>query len=369
MYVVDGRGEPVLDPFADLAACGGVVRVGETERLDRLMRRLTETIDQRALNGGRTPAVLVLIDGLGSVRNAAPAIDRVLTEGPAVGVVCCATTDGTSAVALATNAERWVFHVDDPAIARAAGLRTAPPPAIPGRLGLLESGLTAQVVHDPDPLAGLAVRVGGVGVPRIEVLPGFVDAELLGATWRCDERDEAGVELLVGLGADTLEPAALYLPDGDHIFIGGAARTGKSAALRQIASAWRACHPGGVVVERPVERTEDLGAPPMLVVVDDADRVDDHDGELAAIVAGRRPGVTIAAAARLEAVRVAYGHWVRGVTRSRCGMIMTAAGEVDGELLGVTLPRRPAIAARPGLAWVIDGRGHRLAQVAARMPA
>ncbi len=122
-------------------------------------------------------------------------------------------------------------------------------------------------------------------------------------------------------------------------------------------------------VERPVERTEDPGAPPILVVVDDADRVDDHDGELAAIVAGRRPGVTIAAAARLEAVRVAYGHWVREVTRSRCGLIMTAAGEVDGELLGVTLPRRPVIPARPGLAWVIDGRGHRLVQVAARMPA
>ncbi len=81
------------------------------------------------------------------------------------------------------------------------------------------------------------------------------------------------------------------------------------------------------------------------MVVDDADRVDDPDGELAAIVAGRRPGVTVAAAARLEAVRVAYGHWVREVTRSRCGLIMTVAGEVDGELLGVT----PAAAHdRPG---------------------
>jgi hypothetical protein len=35
----------------------------------------------------------------------------------------------------------------------------------------------------------------------------------------------------------------------------------------------------------------------------------------------------------------------------------------------VTLPRRPVIPARPGLAWVIDERGHRLVQVAARMPA
>ncbi|MGB9347858.1 MAG: hypothetical protein WCA90_17625, partial [Ilumatobacteraceae bacterium] len=84
--------------------------------------------------------------------------------------------------------------------------------------------------------------------------------------------------------------------------------------------------------------------------------------------AGRRPGVTVAAAARLEAVRVAYGHWLRDVARSRCGLILTSTGEVDGELLGATLPRRTIIAARPGLAWLIDRHGHRLVQVAARMP-
>ena len=87
------------------------------------------------------------------------------------------------------------------------------------------------------------------------------------------------------------------------------------------------------------------------------------------IVGGRRPGVTIIAAARLEAVRVAYGHWVREVTRSRCGLIMTSVGEVDGELLGATLPRRSVIPPRPGLGWLIDAQGHRLVQVAARMPA
>jgi DNA segregation ATPase FtsK/SpoIIIE, S-DNA-T family len=81
------------------------------------------------------------------------------------------------------------------------------------------------------------------------------------------------------------------------------------------------------------------------------------------------PGVTFAVAARLEAVRVAYGHWTREVARSRCGLIMTSMGDVDGELLGVTLPRRPPIPPRPGLAWVIDQDGQRLVQVAARMPA
>ncbi len=104
------------------------------------------------------------------------------------------------------------------------------------------------------------------------------------------------------------------------------------------------------------------------MVVDDAERVDDRDGVLAEIARGEGRQVTIAAAARLDAVRGAYGHWTREVARSRCGLVMTAPGEIDGDLLGVVLPRRTAVPHRPGLGWLIDGRGHRLVQVAGRMP-
>jgi hypothetical protein len=37
---------------------------------------------------------------------------------------------------------------------------------------------------------------------------------------------------------------------------------------------------------------------------------------------------------------------------------------VDGELFGVALPRRQLVASRPGLAWIIDDSGIRLAQIA-----
>ena len=105
-----------------------------------------------------------------------------------------------------------------------------------------------------------------------------------------------------------------------------------------------------------------------LLVVDDAERTHDRDGLFAEILRGDHPHVTIAAGARLEAVRSAYGHWTREVARSRCGIVMTAPGEVDGELLGALLPRRTVIGHRPGLGWVIDGGGHRLVQLAGRMP-
>ena len=103
-------------------------------------------------------------------------------------------------------------------------------------------------------------------------------------------------------------------------------------------------------------------------MIDDAQRVDDPRGELAAIANGRGAGdVTIVAAARLDAVRAAFGHWTREVARSRCGVIMTAPGEIDGDLFGCTLPRNAIVAPRPGLGWIVDRRGQRLVQIAARL--
>ena len=380
LYVVDGRGEAKLDALAAVAHCGGVVRCSEAERLDRLLRRLTDDIDRRTVDHARRPSVVLIVDGLDVLRTAlssieridlAARLERVMQEGPAVGIFTCATTDGSSpAVIAAAGGDRWILHVDDPSTARAAGLRAPAPPAIPGRLCLVESGLTAQVAFDPEPLAGLPRRADGWGPPAIGVLPAVVDADGLIADVGC--RD-----LLVGTAADDLLPAALRVPAGDHVFIGGAAATGKSTALRQLERAWREVHPAGDVVhvdrhhpldERVLGPTDGADELPVLIVVDDADRVDDTDGHLGAVVAGRHRGATVIAAARLDAVRVAYGHWVRDLTRSRCGLIMTSVGEVDGELLGVALPRRSVIPARPGLAWMIDAQGHRLVQVAARMP-
>ncbi len=332
-----------------------------------------------------------MIDGFVAVRDAladlahgesARRLDRLLRDGPAVGVVAVVTTDGSSSAGLAVpRAVTWVFHVGDAGVARTAGLRAPPVGAgVPGRLRIVESGLEGQVVSDLQPLGSGehddVVDVDGRAEP-VEVLPDVVDADALDV--RCPpscpstQVDGRPVELLIGLGADDLEPAVLRVPVGDHIFIGGAARTGRSTALRQVASAWRRAHPCGSVVHIDrgrLIREEDLGAiaeqSAALVVVDDAERVDDPDGVLVGLLT--RSGVTFAVAARLEAVRVAYGHWTRDVARSRCGLIMTSMGDIDGELLGATLPRRSMVPPRPGLAWIIDQDGHRLVQVAARMP-
>jgi len=102
----------------------------------------------------------------------------------------------------------------------------------------------------------------------------------------------------------------------------------------------------------------------VLAVIDDAELVDDPTGVLAALITDRRDHVTVVAAGRGDSLRSNYGHWSAAVRRSRLGLVMAAANELDGDLLGATLPRRLPIPARPGLAWLIADGDRRLMQVA-----
>jgi S-DNA-T family DNA segregation ATPase FtsK/SpoIIIE len=374
-YVIDARGDHALDGVAGIGHCGAVVRATERERLHRLLVRLDALIDQPAVDDGLAPTVSLGIDGLASLRLALSSIEmaptlalleRVLADGPAVGLVCCWTDDGATLSGRATAADTWVFHVDDPGVARSFGV--VPVGAgRPGRLRIAVSGLEGQVAIGADGVAELPSRHGADGPASVESLA----AEVTGADLDCPIGHEASdsTPLRLGLNADDLATSTLLVPKGDHVFIGGAAATGKSTALRRLVAAWVAVHPGGRIVEvdRRIGLTvEDIAGwtAPTLVAIDNADRVDDPLGLLAGLVNNPPVGVMVVAAARLDAVRSAYGHWTREVARSRCGIILTSPGEIDGDLLGVTLPRRSLIAARPGLGWVVDGRGHRLVQIA-----
>jgi S-DNA-T family DNA segregation ATPase FtsK/SpoIIIE len=108
---------------------------------------------------------------------------------------------------------------------------------------------------------------------------------------------------------------------------------------------------------------------PCLLVVDDAELVDDAGGTLAALVAERRPGLLVVAAARADALRAAYGHWTAGVRRSHRGLVTTGGGDADGDLLGVGLPRRLPLAPRPGLVLAVADGECTLVQVALDDPA
>ena len=364
LYVLDAHGEPGYDALGVAAHVGAVVRTVESERVDRLLRRLSTELDRRTDSGARRPAIVLLIDGLGALRtslasvdrtDAATRLDRILRDGPACGIVTAAACDDSTAARLTSiGADRWDF-------------------VAPGRVRLAASALFAQLVADVPPVPDQVDATGGP--PAITTLPEVVTPEALAACADPAEVPGPGA-IAIGLGAADLSPDGVWVADGDHVLVAGAARTGVTTALRQLERGWRTLHPEGKVVRVDRTRRPDrchldgvvASAVPVLIAVDDADRVDDPDGWLASVVADRRPGLLVVAAGRLESIRGAYGHWTREVARSRCGLLMTSATDVDGDVLGTVLPRRAMIDARPGLAWVIDGRGHRLVQVAARMP-
>lgn len=374
-YVIDARGDHALDGVAGIGHCGAVIRVTESERLHRLFARLDASIDQTAADGGQAPTISLAIDGLTSLRLALSSIEmaptlalleRVLADGPAVGLGCCWTDSGGTASGRAIAADTWVFHVDDPGVAQSFGVVPVGAER-PGRLRIASSGLEGQAAIGADGMAELPGRHGVDGPAPVESLPAEVTGADLERLTGCAVLDSTSLAL--GLSADDLATSTLLVPKGDHVFIGGAAATGKSTALRRLVAAWTEAHPGGQIVEidrRTGLAVEDIAGwtAPTLVAIDDAERVDDPLCVLAGLVNDPPVGVTVVAAARLDAVRSAYGHWTREVARSRCGVILTSPGEVDGDLLGVTLPRRSLIAARPGLGWVVDGRGHGLVQIA-----
>jgi S-DNA-T family DNA segregation ATPase FtsK/SpoIIIE len=96
--------------------------------------------------------------------------------------------------------------------------------------------------------------------------------------------------------------------------------------------------------------------PPLVVLVDDADRAPDHDGVLADLVAGRHPSAHVVAAAG-EAVRSGFGHWSADLRRASAGLVLRPRSDLDADVLGIPLlPRWPVPLTTPGRGvLVVDG--------------
>jgi S-DNA-T family DNA segregation ATPase FtsK/SpoIIIE len=98
-----------------------------------------------------------------------------------------------------------------------------------------------------------------------------------------------------------------------------------------------------------------------LVVVDDAELVDDVDGVMVHLLSG---DANVLAAGRTDALRSSYGHWTQTLRRRRRGLLLAPESELDGDLFGIALPRWPLAPKATGRGYlVVDGQGT-LVQVA-----
>lgn len=381
LYVVDVHGSELLGALADHPACAGVVRIHERERLRRLLLRLGGEVERRADDHTASSPVLLLVDGFTELREhladvdteaERAALERIVGHGARCGVVAVLATGQPGAVpasVLAHCPNRWVHHLVDDHDAIGWGFRPADlPPGIAGRVAV-EPGLHAQLLRPPS--APRRHRAGTTAPASIDVLATDVDTERIGP----GRVDETSLVLPIGLGFDTGEPLALDVADGEHVLVLGPARSGRTTCLARVVDAWQEAHPTGwsaVLCPRPrrdvrlathvrvhTELADLLAAVPpdgpVLVAVDDAELVSDAaspSGCLAELAASRRPGLLVVAAGTGDALRQQYGHWTSVVRRSRLGLLLGAASDVDGDLVGAALPRRRPIPPRPGLAWL-----------------
>jgi S-DNA-T family DNA segregation ATPase FtsK/SpoIIIE len=169
------------------------------------------------------------------------------------------------------------------------------------------------------------------------------------------------VDVVIGVGDLTLGPVALVFRQRDHAIVCGPARSGKSTALRTVRESLGKWHPDVMVT------TLGAGSPLVdlvaaadtpgrhVLLVDDADRVDDPGGHMAALLSSHRPDVHVVAAGRADALRGAYGHWTRDLRRSRLGLALRPEPD-DGDLFSTSFPRRARIAPVAGRGYLVVAR-------------
>ena len=101
-----------------------------------------------------------------------------------------------------------------------------------------------------------------------------------------------------------------------------------------------------------------------VVLVDDAELIEDSGGRIASLLGAALPNVHVVAAANADALRSMYGHWTSTLRRSRAGLLLQPALERDGDLLGASLPYRVHVTMPPGRGFLVCGSQVELVQVA-----
>jgi DNA segregation ATPase FtsK/SpoIIIE, S-DNA-T family len=421
IYILD-FGSQILGALGDRPHVGAAITPNEASRFHRLVRQLTRTIAERRehVHAGNSelsidaPHIVLAIDNWAALRithddlaggGSLEALQRVIADGPHFGVTTIMTVDRPGALSATMSSSfpvRFAFELVDAMDDSLLGIpRNAPVRTNPGRALDLRSMTEVQFAlgdgtHSPDTPETMwtgPTRPGRAPFP-VPVLPAVVAYQRPSALDRStsDAPSDAGLlTVRFAVGDDDLETVGWELAEGEHGVISGPAGTGKTSALATIGRAALDTTPSltihalcgrrkGLLELIPAQHhTTTVGLrqtvtgfghqrefeEPHLILIDDAEFVDDEADSLSALIAERRSHLWIVATARPEAMRSGYGHFTSALRKSRQGFALRPQLQIDGELWMTPLPRRrPADEAfPPGRGFLIrDGRAE-LAQI------
>ncbi len=389
-----------LAALADLPHTAAYVGSGQGSREQqvRFLRHVRTELDRRRATPGPHRRTVVLVDGLGVLKDEHDDVEglrlldglyRVFADGPDVSLWTVISTSRAKAVPSAVDevaTQRWLFRLADPYDYVAYGVPTRmAPPAVPGRCVVAETGLHAHVATPdgtlPEAVASVAKR-WGERRPKAQVV-GRLPASVTVAELPVPRLAAEPWRLPVGVRESDLAPAELEVFEGEHVLVCGPPRSGRSTLLLAVAeqvrsqgvAAWGLCGRRSPLAQAGLERcavgeaeaTGLLAAARvhrgrLVLLVDDAERLADDDQALAGLLAARTTDLLVVAAGRPDDLRSLYAHWTRTVRKARCGVLLQPDIDLDGDLLGVALPRRAPVALTPGRGYLVSGGSVQLLQ-------
>ena len=197
--------------------------------------------------------------------------------------------------------------------------------------------------------------------PLVQEFPKRVGPEQL---TNCFASGNETWQIPVGINEADLNPYVLEAFAGEHVLVSGPARSGKStmlAAIHQMLvqespntkilvgaprrSPLHQMLPGVMCPEQLVDvvETQSAAPEPCIVLIDDAHLVADDSQVLARVLALPDSPLLFIVAGRNNDLRTLYSHWTGQIRKSRLGVLLVPDADYDGDLLGVRLPRHPAV--------------------------
>jgi S-DNA-T family DNA segregation ATPase FtsK/SpoIIIE len=415
-----------LAPLEALPHCGGVIAADDEERVERLLAQLRATLERRkALFAERgvftlaelrrrgepvVPRILVLLDGYGGFADAffgvrgGEVIDvfaRLVAEGRPLGLHFAITSDRRGAVPNALAAiipTKVVLRMaeEDEFVALGVSLKTVRSVTLPPGRGFVAGHEVQCAVVGGDPTAEgevealaevaseLRARHGETRAPEIRLLPLQVAIEDLRPPTR-------PLEAYVAVGNTELGPVAIDLAER-HFLVVGPYRSGRTSALRLLAEAlrqgapamelhllaprrsaltelqlWTSTAVGVAECEAAAERLAELAGEPAVIVLDDGEELADSlaAASLAGIVRrGRDAGIRVVAAVERQVALSSFSPWLVELRKEKYGLLLEPDLSVDGDILGVQLPRRTNAVFPAGRGFLVDRGTFELVQLA-----